>query len=204
MVNTKRAPDSRGATFAGSISAPAAVVFSRLSGRLDGLEDLGAGAWQVRQHGWKKRRTWRKLHLGVDEATGDIIAQVTTEREVTDDAVLPELLGQVDGPLEQVTTDGAYDTFAWYAAIVAREARPVIPPAVNAKDHGTASARDRTVRRVAAMGRKPWKEESGYHRRSLAETAMFRMKPSLVASCPPTPSPTSKPRQRSVVAPSTT
>ena len=169
-----------------------------------GLKIFGEGEWKVRQHGWQQRRTWRKLHLGVDEATGEIVAQVTTEREVTDDAMLPELLAQVHESRDHVTTDGAYDTFAWYTAIEARGARPVIPPAVNAKDHGTDDARDRTVRRVAAMGRKPWKEESGYHRRSLAETAMFRMKPSLVASCPPTPSPTSKPRQRSVVAPSTT
>jgi len=141
-----------------------------------GLKVFGEGEWKVRQHGWQKRRTWRKLHLGVDEATGEIVAQVTTEREVTDDAVLPELLAHVEERIEQVTTDGAYDTFACYAAIVARAARPVIPPDVNAKDHGTGSARDQTVHRVAEIGRSAWKEESGYHRRSLAETAMFRMK----------------------------
>ena len=34
-----------------------------------GLKVYGEGEWKVRQHGWNKRRTWRKLHLGVDEAT---------------------------------------------------------------------------------------------------------------------------------------
>jgi hypothetical protein len=134
-----------------------------------GLKVFGEGEWMVRQHRWKKRRTWRKLHLGVDEATGDIVAQLTSEREVSDDAVLPELLGQIEAPLTQVTVD-------CYKAIVARGARPVIPPDTNAVDHGSESARDRTVRRVAEIGRKAWKVESGYHRRSLAETAMFRLK----------------------------
>ena len=40
----------------------------------DGLESLG-DQWKVRQHGWTKRRTWRKLHLGVDEATGEVVAR---------------------------------------------------------------------------------------------------------------------------------
>jgi IS5 family transposase len=141
-----------------------------------GLKVFGEGEWMVRQHSWKKRRTWRRLHLGVDEATGEVVAQVTTEREVTDDAVLPELLAQIEAPLKQVTVDGAYDTFDCYKAIEARGARPVIPPDKNAVDHGSNSARDRTVRRVGEIGRKAWKVESGYHRRSLAETAMFRMK----------------------------
>ena len=30
-----------------------------------GLKVYGEGEWKVRQHGWSKRRTWRKLHLGV-------------------------------------------------------------------------------------------------------------------------------------------
>jgi IS5 family transposase len=141
-----------------------------------GLKVFGEGEWMVRQHSWKKRRTWRKLHLGVDEATGEVVAQLTSEREVSDDAVLPELLKQIEAPLTQVTADGAYDTFDCYNAIEARGARPVIPPDANAVDHGSEDARDQTVRRVAEIGRKAWKVESGYHRRSLAETAMFRMK----------------------------
>ncbi len=35
-----------------------------------GLKIFGEGEWKVRQHGYSKRRTWRKLHLGVNEATG--------------------------------------------------------------------------------------------------------------------------------------
>ncbi len=40
----------------------------------------------------------------------------------------------------------------------------------------TRLARDENLRRIRQIGRKGWKEESGYHRRSLVETAMFRVK----------------------------
>ncbi len=45
-----------------------------------GVKVYGEGEWKTRQHGVSKRRTWRKLHLGVDEATGEILAAVVTTR----------------------------------------------------------------------------------------------------------------------------
>ena len=41
---------------------------------------------------------------------------------------------------------------------------------------GPPLVRDENLRRIRKVGRKRWKQESGYHRRSLAETAMFRVK----------------------------
>jgi len=38
-----------------------------------GVKVFGEGEWKVRQHGYSKRRTWKKLHVGVDEATGDTL-----------------------------------------------------------------------------------------------------------------------------------
>ncbi|MDE5097707.1 MAG: hypothetical protein O4861_04910 [Trichodesmium sp. St16_bin4-tuft] len=35
-----------------------------------GVKVYGEGEWKTRVHGVSKRRTWRKLHLGVNEATG--------------------------------------------------------------------------------------------------------------------------------------
>src|SRR5918997_1616054 len=61
-------------------------------------------------------------------------------------------------------------------------ARAVAPPRRDAKikRHGNRSgprlARDENLRRIRRIGRAAWKEESGYHERSLAGTAMFRMK----------------------------
>src|SRR6202046_5970797 len=49
-----------------------------------GLKVFGEGEWKVRQHGYSKRRTWRKLHLGIDEASGEIIASVITTNDFGD------------------------------------------------------------------------------------------------------------------------
>lgn len=93
-----------------------------------GIKVYGEGEWKVRQHGVGKRRTWRKLHLGVDETTGEIVAVVVSTNNVGDAEVLPDLLEQVDGDIEQVSGDGAYDSEGSYQDITARGARPVIPP----------------------------------------------------------------------------
>jgi hypothetical protein len=147
-----------------------------------GVKIYGEGEWKVRQHGASKRRTWRKLHLGVDEATGEIVAAALSTNDFGDGELLPDLLDQVDEALEQVSGDGAYDSRRCYRAIGEREARAAIPPRRGARieQHGNcaepALARDENLRAIRRHGRSKWKRESGYHRRSLAETAMFRIK----------------------------
>jgi len=76
-----------------------------------GLKVFGEGEWKVRLHGYSKRRTWRKLHLGVDEATGEIVAKVLTGNDKKDGELLPNLLGQISRPIYQASGDGAYDSF---------------------------------------------------------------------------------------------
>lgn len=147
-----------------------------------GLKIFGEGEWKVRQHGISKRRTWRKLHLAVDEATGQIVAAALTESSVADGAMLPQLLEQVQSPVEQVSADGSYDWKSCYDAIEGRGAKATIPPRKDAViwQHGNCSApplpRDENLRTIRKQGRRTWKQTSGYHRRSLAETGMFRMK----------------------------
>ena len=147
-----------------------------------GFKVYGEGEWKVRQHGWSKRRTWRKLHLAVDEATGEIVAAVASEAGVTDDDVVPDLVGQVDCPIQQVSADGAYDKRKCYEALEPTGATVTIPPRRDAKiwQHGNNTGepwqRDANLRAIRRLGRKRWKRESGYHRRSLAETAIFRLK----------------------------
>jgi hypothetical protein len=53
-----------------------------------GVKVYGEGEWKTRQHGISRRRTWRKLHLGVDEATGEILAAVVTTNHITDGEML--------------------------------------------------------------------------------------------------------------------
>ena len=49
-----------------------------------GLEQSGAGEWLVEKHGTNRRRSWRKLHIGVDAETGQIIAAALTTNDVDD------------------------------------------------------------------------------------------------------------------------
>ena len=96
--------------------------------------------------------------------------------------MLPSLLEQVTQPLCQVSADGGYDRRTCYEAIAKRGAKAAIPPRRGAKiwQHGNSKAqplaRDENLRRIRTVGRARWKRESDYHRRSLAETAMFRLK----------------------------
>jgi hypothetical protein len=147
-----------------------------------GVKVYGEGEWKTRQHGISKRRTWRKLHLGVDEATGEILAAVVSTNDITDADVLGDILDGVNGEIEQVSADGAYDQRKCYDAVRKRKARTAIPPRKGARiwQHGNTKAerhnRDENLRRIRKVGRKAWKRESNYHRRSLAETTMFRFK----------------------------
>jgi hypothetical protein len=72
-----------------------------------GLKLCGAGEWLVEKHGAKRRRAWRKLHLGVDADTGQIVASALTNKEVDDGILTGPLLNQVTGPLSSFTADGA-------------------------------------------------------------------------------------------------
>jgi IS5 family transposase len=147
-----------------------------------GVKVFGEGEWKVRQHGYTKRRTWRKLHLGANEMSGEIVAAVVTTNNVADSQVLEDLLQQVEEEIEQVSGDGSYDNRDCYKAISKRKAKAAIPPRRNARiwQHGNSKQerlnRDENLRRIRQVGRKQWKKESGYHRRSLAETQMYRVK----------------------------
>jgi hypothetical protein len=149
-----------------------------------GVNVFGEGGWTVRQPGYTYRRTGRQVHLGVDEASGEIVAAVVTTNNYHDSPLLPDLLAQVDEEIAQVSGDGAYERRTGEEAIRARHARATIPPQRNAKigQPGTTQAerlaRDEKLRRMRQGGRAAWKGERGDHRRSLAETAMLRLKTS--------------------------
>jgi hypothetical protein len=141
-----------------------------------GLKIFGEGEWKVRQHGVGKRRTWRKIHLAVDETAKDIIGIEVTTAAWHDSEVFPDLLAQVDGDVGQVSADGAYDTAGTHAAIRQREAKVTIPPRHDAVRWGNDHPRDAILAEIEAKGRAGWKEASGYHRRSIAENMMYRLK----------------------------
>lgn len=148
-----------------------------------GLKVYGEGEWKVRKHGVSKRRTWRKLHVMVDAQTQEVVAVELTANCVGDSEVLPDLLDQLDEQdrVATVSADGAYDTANCHQAIRNKGAEALIPPREGAAEWpddegGAVHPRTAIVRRCAEIGKKEWKQQSGYHQRSLAETAMFRIK----------------------------
>ncbi len=147
-----------------------------------GVKVYGEGELKVRQHGWSYRRSWLKLHLCVDETTLEIVSAVASTNDISDAEVLSDLLEDVPGKIEQVSADGAYDQRKCYDELNKHEAKAAIPPRKGARiwQHGNSKSerhkRDENLRRVRQVGRKQWKKESNYHRRSLAETTMFRFK----------------------------
>ncbi|MBA3692776.1 MAG: IS5 family transposase [Acidobacteria bacterium] len=150
-----------------------------------GLKVYGEGEWKVRTHGVSKRRTWRKLHLCIDATTGEVLVAAASENSVSDCAMFPEILRAVaEGEeIEQISADGSYDRRKVYDALNDRAIkRAAIPPRRGAKiwQHGNSRKerliRDENLRAVRKRGRPKWKREANYHRRSLAETGVFRFK----------------------------
>ncbi len=148
-----------------------------------GLKVYGEGEWKVRTHGISKRRTWRKLHLQIDQATHEIVICGASENSVSDDEMFIEMLAVNEEKIKQISADGAYDRRRVYQAIDKRKIRrAAIPPRKGAKlwKHGNQKGerliRDENLRSIRGKGKPKWKRDSNYHRRSLAETGVFRFK----------------------------
>lgn len=146
-----------------------------------GLKVYGEGEWKMRTHGKQKRRTWRKYHVAVDPDTHEVVAMELTQANVHDSLAVPALMeGQKD--LGKVYGDGAYPTAKSLDAIAKAGGYAVIPPRtgtciVRKNASPGEEQRNRLVReRREAGGKKAWKKSSGYHRRSLVETHMSRLK----------------------------
>ena len=129
-----------------------------------GLKLCGAGEWLVEKHGTRTRRTWRKLHLGVDAETGRIVASALTSKEIDDGVVVSPLLDQLTGSLSSFTADGAYDQDGVYADVAGRhpDAAVIVPPrrtAVLSDEAATApTQRDRHLQCIAEKGRMAWQK----------------------------------------------
>jgi hypothetical protein len=147
-----------------------------------GLELCGAGEWLAEKHGTSKRRSWRKLHIGMDADTGRIVAAVLTDKDADDGAQVGPLLDQVDGAIASFTGDGAYDQEGVYSGVAARHpaAAVIAPPRSTAVPSDTAETsptqRDRHLQAIAEKGRMGWQRASGYNIRARIEAAVSRYK----------------------------
>jgi hypothetical protein len=147
-----------------------------------GLRLCGPGEWLIEKHGTQRRRSWRKLHIGVDAETGQILASELTSSDVDDGSQVGPLLDQITGPLASFIGDGGYDQTGIYSTVVQRhpEADVIVPPrstAVLSNDVESApTQRDRHLQSIAERGRIGWQERSGYTRRARVESAISRFK----------------------------
>jgi Transposase DDE domain len=96
------------------------------------LKVYGAGEWHAGKYQSARRRAWRKLHLGVDDATKEILAAHVTESGAHGSRRLPTLHMLMPENITQVSGDRAYDTRARYEVVLAHGARATVPDHVGA------------------------------------------------------------------------
>lgn len=155
-----------------------------------GIQVMGESEWKHFRYGVAKSKyqVWRKLHIAMDSHSQDILAATVTESVRLDGNYLSGLVDEIEGPIEQITGDGAYDKKSCYQAAYKRRAKPVFPPQHDAciqrnkhKKDPALEARDQAILSIGrGDGRKErlkeWKKNNSYHKRSLIEAMMFRMK----------------------------
>ena len=155
-----------------------------------GIQIIGGTEWKFNKYGKDKTRyqLWRKLHIAMDADHHTILSAKMTDSVRLDGNYLAGLIDQIKQPIKQITADGAYDKKRCYQKAYQRGAKPVFPPQHNAclqrnkyKKDPALLARDQAIKTIGrGIDRKErlkqWKENHNYHRRSLIETMMFRMK----------------------------
>jgi hypothetical protein len=143
-----------------------------------GLKVYGKDEWHQEKHAVPARRTWRKLHLAIDEHNQLLACELTTP-DVGDPTAVPDLLVQIDTPFGTFIGDGAYDGEPVSRAVLDQQpnAQVVVPPHKNAVCSGAGDTlRDQPIQAIAQHGRIAWQRKTGYGLRNLVELAMQRYK----------------------------
>lgn len=153
-----------------------------------GIQIIGEGEWKKLRHGETRCQVWKKLHIAMDADNQTILSATMTDSVRLDGNYLTGLLNEIKDPIYQVSGDGAYDKKSCYQAIYTRGAKAVIPPQHNACIQRNKHKKDPALLQrdevITYLGRGEdrreklalWKQENNYHRRSLIETMMSRMK----------------------------
>jgi hypothetical protein len=149
-----------------------------------GLKVYGKDEWHQEKHAVAPRRTWRKLHLAVDENHQILACELTTP-EVGDPTAVPDLLAQIDTPFEVFMGDGAYDGEPVSNAVLVKQpgAQVVVPPHKSAVCSATGDTqRDEHIRAIEEHGRIGWQNRTDYGLRSYIELAIQRYK-GIICNC---------------------
>jgi hypothetical protein len=138
----------------------------------------------MNKHGATRRRSRRKLHLGVDADSGEIVAVEVTRKDVDDAAMVDTLLDQIADPITSFTADGAYDQDRVTQAVGERDADAaiIVPPRAGAVENASAETvptqRDRHLRMISERGRMAWQKRANQTEATevaLAAAALNRM-----------------------------
>ena len=144
-----------------------------------GLKIHRGSGWNEVKHGsGKSRKSWRKLHIGLDQDSGEIIASLLTTDQVGDETALLDLIAGLDGPVTRVLADGAYDgsgVFNTLTGAFGPDLEVIIPPPKSAVP-GLYDQRDAHIKTIDERGRMTWQAETGYNFRALVEAQIGRWK----------------------------
>jgi hypothetical protein len=147
-----------------------------------GLNLRGAGEWLFEKHETSKRRSWRKLHIGIDADSDQIVAFDLTDKDVDDASHVEPLLEQLHDAPASFMGDGAYDrTYVFDAVLDKNSAAKIIVPPCKAAVPGPTSTtsptrRDLHIRSINEHGRMHWQKESRYNRHSNVEASIGHYK----------------------------
>ncbi|CNC48009.1 transposase [Yersinia enterocolitica] len=126
----------------------------------------------------QKTRSGKAPHLAVDAGTHEVICADLSLHNVTDAEAFPGLIRQTHRKIRVASADGAYDTRRCHDELRRKKIKALIPPRTRAgywpaeyADRNQAVARQRLTGSNAY-----WKWHTAYNRRSVAETAMYRVK----------------------------
>ncbi|MFN8576605.1 MAG: IS5 family transposase [Candidatus Sericytochromatia bacterium] len=141
-----------------------------------GIKIYGECEWKVKMHDFSKRRTWRKLHIGVNESTGEILSTKVTSSSIVDSAMFEEVLSDIKSSIRCVSADKGYDKRKCYDILIEKGIKPIIDIVDNAVYWSINHPRNENLYFIKTYDKETWKQNSEYHRRSISENVFFRYK----------------------------
>lgn len=157
-----------------------------------GIKVQGETEWYAKKHKKLQRQKWKKLHIAIDHSSQQILGVKTTDSYVHDATHFADVIDTIDSniKIETIIGDGCYSLHTSHNYAQNKGAKLIAPPHRNSRKKAENSDyrhKPETPMRDAAIdyvrqfdtfedGLCAWKKENDYHRRSLVETAMFRLK----------------------------
>jgi hypothetical protein len=129
-----------------------------------GLKIHRGSGWQEEKHGkGKTRKSWRKLHIGYDPDSGEIVASLLTTDRVGDETALPDRIAGIETPVSRVLADGAYDGTGVASCLIGAFGTDVeiTSPQPTTAVLGLGDGCDADIKHIAEHGRMAWQSATG-------------------------------------------